>query len=63
MPPGVVTVTSTMPAVPAGLSSTIWVARVADEAGHARRAEVDARWHWPRLVPVIVTVVPPAAGP
>ena len=62
MPPAVTTVTSTVPAVPAGLVTTICV---------AVSLTIVRRWLVPnitavalaRFVPVIVTVVPPAAGP
>lgn len=60
-PPGVVTVTSTVP-LPAGLTAVIWVSLstvkllVAVEPNETLVALV-------KLEPVMVTVVPPATGP
>ena len=60
VPAGVVTVTSTVP-VPAGLSAVIVVSLTTVTFVAARRR---SRPPWPvKLVPVIVTDVPPAAGP
>ena len=61
VPPVVTTVTSALPAVPAGLVTTIWVAVsltiVAAVAPNFTAVALA------RPVPVIVTVVLPAAGP
>ena len=43
VPPGLVTVTSTVPAEPAGLVAVICVRRVDCHAGRRGRAEVDRR--------------------
>ena len=61
MPPPVVTVTSTVP-VPAGDVAVIWVAEltVKPVAGVAPKFTALAPV---KLVPVIVTVVPPPVGP
>ena len=61
MPPGVVTVTSTMP-VPAGLSAVILVAltTVTSVAAVVPKSTAVAPV---KPVPVIVTDVPPATGP
>jgi hypothetical protein len=61
VPPGVVTVTSTVPAVPAGLRTTILVAvfETMDAAVAPKRTLLAPA----RLVPEIVTRVPPGAGP
>ena len=61
VPPGVVTVTSTV-ALPAGVVAVIWVAltTVNDVAGVVPKLTAVAPV---RLVPVIVTLEPPAAGP
>jgi hypothetical protein len=62
VPPGVVTVTSTGPAEPAGLVALIEVAVLtvkvlaATDPNFTKDTSV-------KLVPVIVTPVPPAAGP
>ena len=62
VPPGVVTVTSTVPAVPAGAVAVILVALLtvtfAALVGPNLTAAAPVK-----LVPVIVTVVPPAVGP
>ena len=61
VPPGVVTVTSTVP-VPAGLSAVITVSltTVKFVAGFVPKSTAVAPV---KPVPVIVTMVPPAAGP
>ncbi len=62
VPPGVVTVTSTVPAVPAG---AVAVSEVPDTTVMPVAAAVPnlTAVAPPRLVPVTVTVVPPVAGP
>ena len=61
VPPAVVTVTSTVPAVPAGLVAVICVAvSLTIVAGVVPNSTAVAPV---RFVPVIVTVVPPAVGP
>ena len=62
MPPAVVTVTSTVPAVPAGLVTTICVA-VLPVNRCRRRVPKYTAVALARFVPVIVTVVPPAGRP
>ena len=60
VPPGVVTVTSTVP-LPAGEVTVIWVSELTVGV-----AEVLPKWTTVapvKLVPVIVTMVPPDAGP
>ena len=62
MPPGVVTVTSTAPAEPAGLAAVICVALSTVKL--AALAEPNCTAVAPvKLVPVMVTDVPPASGP
>ena len=61
MPDGVVTVTSTVP-VPAGLSAVIVVSLTTVTIRRRRRPEIDRRAPV-KLVPVIVTKVPPVVGP
>ena len=62
LPPGVTTLTSTVPALPAGLLSTIWLAvslvKVVTTVVPKSTAVAPARF-----VPVMVTFVPPANGP
>src|SRR5579883_714546 len=61
VPPGAVTVMSTAPAAPAGLVATTWVAvslTIAPGTDPKSTAVALAR-----LVPVMVTDVPPASGP
>ena len=61
VPPGVATVTSTGPAVPAGAVAVIEVAESAVTVpGFAPKSTAVAE---PRLVPVTTTDVPPAVGP
>ena len=62
MPPGVVTVTSTVPATLGGEVAVIWVAESTGElvAGVAPKSTAVAPV---KPVPVMVTVVPPAVGP
>jgi hypothetical protein len=62
MPPGVVTVMSTVPAVPAGLVALIWLAEltVKLEAALLPKSTAVAPL---RLVPVMVTTVPPMLVP
>ena len=62
MPPGVVTVTSTVPCVPAGVRAPIWVSEstVQSRAGVVPKSSTVAPVN---PVPVIVTKVPPAIGP
>ena len=61
VPPGVVTVTSTVPA-PAGAVAVIWVAllTVKPVAAVVPKSTAVAPV---KFVPVIVTLVPPAGGP
>nr|WP_280295041.1 hypothetical protein [Nocardia abscessus] len=61
VPPGVVTVTCTVP-VPAGATAVIWVAEltVNELAGVAPKLTAVAPV---RFVPVMTTVVPPVTGP
>jgi len=62
VPPAVVTVTFTGPAVPAGAVAVIWVAEFTTTfvaAFAPKRTDVAPV----RFVPVIVTTVPPATGP
>ena len=61
MPPAVVTVTSTVP-VPAGAVAVIWVAELTVKPV-ALVAPNFTAVAASKLVPVIVTVVPPAVGP
>src|SRR5262249_40991182 len=63
VPAGVVTVTSTdWPALPAGSGALICVADTTGQAGAG--VLPNSTWVAPvKLVPVIVTVAPPAAGP
>jgi hypothetical protein len=62
MPPGVVMVMSTVPAVPAGLVALIWLAEltVKLEAALLPKSTAVAPL---RLVPVMVTTVPPMLVP
>jgi hypothetical protein len=62
VPPAVVTVTCTVPAVPAGATAVIWVAEltVNEVAGVAPKLTAVAPV---KFVPVSTTVVPPATGP
>ncbi|MNM52520.1 hypothetical protein D3C81_635990 [compost metagenome] len=62
MPPGVVTRTSTVPALPAGAVAVICVAlfTVKPEAAVAPKVTAVVA---PNPVPVMMTVVPPPAGP
>jgi hypothetical protein len=61
VPPTVVTVTSTVPAEPAGVVATIWVeVLLVIVAALAPNLTALAP---ARLVPVIVMLVPPAVGP
>src|SRR5207244_3957629 len=63
VPLGVVTVTSTvLPGVPAGAVAVIWVAVLPVRLVAGLLANLTAVAP-ARLVPVIVTVVPPGAGP
>ena len=62
MPPGVTTVTSTTPAAPAGLVAVIWVSELTVKLLAATVPKSTAVAPV-KPVPVIVTVVPPAAGP
>jgi hypothetical protein len=62
VPPGVVTVTSIVPAVPAGLVTVIWVALFTVIPVPL----VAPNWTAVapvKFVPVIVTAVPPVVGP
>jgi hypothetical protein len=61
VPPVVVTLTSTV-AVPAGDVAVIWVAELTVNVVAAVAPNVTAV-AFRRLVPVMVTVVPPAPGP
>ena len=61
MPPGVVTVTSTLP-LPAGDSAVIEVPELTLKPLAAVEPNLTAE-ALPRFVPVIVTEVPPASGP
>ena len=60
MPPGVVTVMSTVPAEPAGAVAVIWVALLTVKLVALVAPNLTAVAPV-KLVPVIVTVVPPAA--
>ena len=60
VPPGVVTVTFTAPALPGGLVTVICVPESAAVFAAAPPKLTEAP---PRLVPVIVTAVPPAVVP
>ena len=62
VPPGVVTVTSTVPACRPGEVAVIEVAELTVKAVAAAVPNLTAVAPV-RLVPVMVTVVPPAAGP
>ena len=62
MPPGVVTVTSTVP-VPAGLVATICVPESLRIVANPVPKFTVAVLTVPRFVPLIVTVIPPAVGP
>src|SRR5208283_830056 len=62
VPPGVVTVTSTVPAEPAGETAVIWVVEVTVKLDAAVVPNITAVAPV-NPVPVIVTVVPPATGP
>ena len=62
VPPVVVTVTSTVPAVPAGAVAVMLVALLTVNAVAAVPPKLTALAPV-RLVPVIVTMVPPAVGP
>src|SRR5271165_4855437 len=61
VPPTVVTVTSTVP-VPAGLVAVIWVALTTENVVAAVAPKCTAL-DPVKLVPVMVTTVPPAVGP
>ena len=63
MPPGVVTITFTAPKTElAGLTTTIWVAESLIKVVAAAVPKLTAVTS-ARLVPVMVTTVPPADGP
>ena len=62
MPPGVVTVTSTVP-LPAGEVAVIEVAESDRHVGRRRSVPKSTAVAPVRLVPVMVTPVPPPAGP
>ena len=62
LPPAVVTVTSTRPGVPAGVVTTILVA-VSLVTLPAAAPNLTATLELSRFAPVIVSEVPPAAGP
>ena len=62
MPPGVVTVMSTVPAEPAGAVAVIWVALLTVTLVALVVPNLTAVAPV-KLVPVIVTLVPPAVGP
>ena len=61
MPLDVVTLTSTVPAGPAGSTAVTWVAEMAEmvAAADPKSTAVASR----NPVPVMVTVVPPLSGP
>jgi hypothetical protein len=61
VPPGVVTVTSTLP-VPAGAVAVIWLAERTVKAG-ARVVPKRTAVAWLKLLPVMVTAVPPPDDP
>ena len=63
VPPTVHTVTSTVPAVPAGLVTTSWLPSLASLTMVARVVPKYTAVALARLAPLMVTVVPPAAGP
>ena len=62
VPPTVVTLTSTVPALPTGVVAVIWVAELTVNPLAAVAPKVTAVAPV-KFVPVIVTVVPPAVGP
>ena len=62
VPPAVVTVISTAPAPPAGEVAVIWVAELTVKAVAAVAPNLTAVAPL-RLVPVMITVVPPPVGP
>ena len=62
VPPAVVTVMSTVPALPAGAVAVIWVPLLTVKAVAAVAPNLTALAP-ARFVPVIVTLVPPAVGP
>ena len=62
VPPGVVTVTSTVPAVPAGAVAVIWVALLTVTLVAAFEPKLTEA-PLTKFVPVIVTMVPPVVGP
>src|SRR5690348_9933938 len=63
VPPGPVTVTSTGPVVPAGAVAVIWVLLVAVNVVAGFAVPKLTAVAPPKPVPVIVTDVPPVAGP
>ena len=62
MPPGVVTVTSTVPALPAGETAVIWVAELKVKLAALVAPNITAVTPV-KSVPVMTTEVPPAVGP
>jgi hypothetical protein len=62
VPPGVTTVTSTVPAGPAGAVTVILLVELTVNVAAAEEPKLTAETPL-KLVPVIVTVVPPATGP
>ena len=62
MPPGVVTLTSCAPALPAGATAVICVAEIGVTTAAFDPPNVTALG-LPRFVPVMVTTVPPSVGP
>lgn len=62
VPPGVVTVTSSVPAVPVGSVAVIWVLEFTTKPGAGVVAKSTALAPV-RLVPVMTTLVPPVTGP
>ena len=61
VPAGVVRVTVAVPAAPAGAMATTWLSEMTVNAAVA--LPNSAVVVWARLVPVIVTVLPPVMGP
>ena len=62
VPPGVVTATLTLPALPAGVTAVICVAETTVNDAAATPPNVTAEASV-KFVPAIVTLVPPAVGP
>jgi hypothetical protein len=61
-PPGLLTVTLTVPAEPAGVSAVIWVAPMKVTAVELAPPKLTVAPLW-KFVPLIVTAVPPDVDP